>query len=68
LAVPDGFISGIQQGGLGEFFLWSFEFLKAGYIRRCLLEPPEQYRQVAIDAIDIIGGDLHPIKIKGFGI
>jgi hypothetical protein len=61
LPMPESLISCVQQGLFGEFFLGRLEFLQAGDIGRGLLQPAEQDRQVAIDAIHIIGCDFHTL-------
>src|SRR5690606_17510218 len=59
LAVPDGAVAGFADGVDGEFLLRRLQFLQAGDVGPGLLQPAQQHGQPAVDAVDVVGGDLH---------
>jgi len=53
-------IARIQKRLLREFMIFAFEFLQADHIRPGFFQPAQKISNTAVDAIDIIGSDLHP--------
>jgi len=61
LAMPDGPVPGVANGGFRKFLLRSLQFLEADDIRRGVLQPSQQIGQAGVDAIDIVGRNFHAI-------
>lgn len=59
LAVPDRAVTGLFQLGMRKFFVRRLQFLKADHVRRGQVEPAQQDRQPAVDAVDVEGANLH---------
>jgi hypothetical protein len=60
--MPDGAVSGLFQRLFRETVVGTLELLQTGDIRLGRLEPFEQDRQSAIDAVHVEGGDAHPVR------
>src|SRR5664280_2706855 len=59
LAVPDGAVArGLYRRGR-KGFVGSLQLLQAGDVGASFLEPFDEARQSAVDAIDVEGRDLH---------
>src|SRR6185312_13468937 len=59
LPVPQHVVAERADGLFREFLVWRFQFLEARNVRLVFLQPAQQNRQPAIDAVDVVGGDLH---------
>ena len=59
LPVPDGAVAGLLQRRRREALVGALEFLEAGDIGGGRLQPLQQHRQPAVDAVDVEGGDAH---------
>src|SRR5437764_12905636 len=57
--MPDRAVSGIADRRLRKFLLRRLQLLQADDVRPGLRQPAQQHRQAAIDAIDVVGRDLH---------
>ena len=64
LAVPDGLVAGVAQGRFGEVLLRRLQLLQAGDVGLRFLQPLQQGRQAAVDAVDVEGGDAHGASAK----
>jgi hypothetical protein len=58
LAVPERTVARVLDRARGTFLVGSLDFLQADDVGSCLVEPLEQPRQPAVDAVDVIGRDL----------
>src|SRR5215203_6155326 len=65
LAVPDRPVASVTKRRSREPLLRGLQFLQADDVRRGLVEPAQEYRQTAVDAIDVEGSDLHPSLFAG---
>src|SRR5438067_1826251 len=57
--MPDGAVPGTADRRLRKFLLRRLQLLQADDVRPGLRQPAQQHRQAAIDAIDVVGRDLH---------
>src|SRR2546423_10588860 len=57
--MPDRAVPGIADRRLRKFLLRRLQLLQADDVRPGLRQPAQQHRQAAIDAIDVVGRDLH---------
>ena len=62
--MPDGLVTASGQFGFGEAFAGRLELLQAGDVGPGLIEPLQQRRQAAADAVDIESGDPHARSIN----
>jgi len=58
LAVPNRTIARVLERARGTFLVGGLDFLQADDVGARLVEPFEQPRQPAVDAVDVIGRDL----------
>src|SRR5690242_17131253 len=58
--MPDRPVAHVGNRLLGELLLRRLQLLQADRVRLGLLQPAQQHRQAAVDAVDVVGGDLHP--------
>src|SRR5829696_9383346 len=65
LAVPDRAIAGVTKRRSREPLLRRLQFLQTDDVWRGLGEPAQEYRQAAVDAVDVEGSDLHPSLFAG---
>lgn len=57
--MPDGTITGVFDRLGGELGIRRFQLLEDDDIGLRLVEPPEQNIETTVDAVDVIGRDLH---------
>jgi hypothetical protein len=57
--MPDRPIAGIADRLFGETVLGRLELLQADDVGFGQRQPAQQERKPAVDAVDVIGGDLH---------
>lgn len=69
LPMPDGRVSGLCQVLLRKPGLWRLQFLEADDVGPGFGQPGQQRVQAAVDAVDVVGGDLQntalPVKATG---
>jgi hypothetical protein len=58
LAVPEGAVAGAREDARRTFLVGGLDLLEADDVGARLLQPFEQPRQAAVDAVDVIGRDL----------
>jgi hypothetical protein len=61
LTMPDGTVACFVYGGFGKLFLRCFKFLQAYNIGCGFVQPAKENREAAMDAVNIVGCDLHNI-------
>ena len=57
--MPDGLVARLADGVDRELLVGRLQLLQAGDVRLRRREPVEQHGQAAVDAVDVVGGDLH---------
>jgi hypothetical protein len=64
LAVPERTVARVLEQARGTFLVGGLDLLQANDVRACLVEPLEQPRQAAVDAVDVISRDLQTIPLS----
>ncbi len=59
LPMPDRDSRGGADRGGGKFLIGRLQFRKTDDVRRGLFQPGQQVREPAVDAVDVVGRDLH---------
>ena len=65
LALPDRAIAGGPDRRFRELLGRRLQLLQADHVGRRFLQPAQQHRQPAVDAVDVEGGDLHRPRRSG---
>ena len=60
LTVPDRFIAKCGDGSSGKTLVGRLQLLQANDMRTLLVEPAHEHGQTTVDAVNVIGCDLHP--------
>ncbi len=64
LAVPNDVVSSCFNCGTWKLRVRRPNFLEASDLRRRFLKPSQQNRQVTVDAVDVVGGDLNQTPVE----
>jgi hypothetical protein len=57
--VPDSTVPGTLHLAAGKLLVRRLQFLQADDIRLRLGKPAQQHLEAAVDAVDVVGGELH---------
>ena len=64
--MPEGVVAKLAQSRGREVLLQRLQFLKADDVGLCFAKPAQEHLQPAIDAVDVIGGNLHDDNLCAF--